>query len=51
MKNEQIRFSRDDSVSMVWDDGQAVRCPTQHDMDTLPVGADMSDDEANELDD
>jgi hypothetical protein len=35
---------------MVWRDGEPLRCPTQRDMDTLPVGADMSDDEVAQLD-
>jgi hypothetical protein len=42
---EVIRFSAYGSINMVWCDGSPVRCPTQHDMDTLPVGGDMSDDE------
>jgi len=46
----QIRFSADGSVCMVWADGEAVRVPTQHDMDTLPVGDDMTDDEVAGLD-
>lgn len=46
---EQIRFSKDGSVSMVWAGGEPIRCPTQHDMDALPVGEDMSEDEAESL--
>lgn len=38
---EEIRFSADGSISMVYCDGDPVRCPTQNDMDTLPVGEDM----------
>lgn len=40
-----IRFSEDGSISMVWADGQAVRVPTQQDLDLLPVGDDMTDEE------
>lgn len=49
--NEQIRYSEDGSVSMVWSDGEPVRCPTQEDLDTLPVGPDMDQDEVEQLDD
>jgi len=45
-----IRYNADASVCMVWRDGEPLRCPTQRDMDTLPVGADMSDDEVAQLD-
>jgi len=49
--NEQIRYSEDGNVSMVWADGEPVRCPTQEDLDTLPVGQDMTADEVELLDD
>jgi len=42
---ETIRYSSDASVCMVWSDGEPVRCPSQHDMDNLPVGGDMDEDE------
>ena len=45
MKTEQIRYSEDATISMVWADGKPVRCPTQEDMDSLPVGPDMDADE------
>jgi hypothetical protein len=47
----KIRFSEDGSVCVVWADGQALRVPTQHDMDTLPVGDDLTADELAGLDD
>lgn len=46
----QIRFSDDGQICMVWADGRTVRVPTQHDMDTLPVGEDMTDEEVAGLD-
>ena len=49
--NDIIRFSPDGSVNMVWCDGEPVRCPTQDDMDNLPVGDDMTADEIEQLDD
>ena len=48
---EEIRYSVDGSVCMVWVDGEPDRCPTQDDMDRLPVGTDMTDDEVAALDD
>lgn len=48
---EEIRFSEDGAISMVWSDGEPVRCPTQEDMDDLPVGDDMTDEEIESLDD
>jgi len=48
--SEEIRYSRDGSVCMVWDDGEPVRRPSQGDMDRLPVGQDMTDDEVELLD-
>jgi hypothetical protein len=47
----KIRFSEDGLVCVVWADGQALRVPTQHDMDTLPVGDDLTADELAGLDD
>ena len=46
----RIRFSADGSVSMVWSGGEAVRVPTQQDLDILPVGDDMTEDEVAGLD-
>ena len=46
---EVIRYDAAGTVSMVWADGEPVRCPTQHDMDTLPVGGDMTNDEVEGL--
>lgn len=47
---EEIRYSADGSICMVWADGEPTRCPTQHDMDTLAVGHDMTADEIEQLD-
>ena len=47
---DQIRYSADGSICMVWRDGEPIRCPTQGDMDRLPVGPDMADDEIEQLD-
>jgi hypothetical protein len=49
--NEELRYTDDGSIVMVWADGMPVRCPDQHDMDHLPVGADMSADEVETLPD
>lgn len=46
----RIRFSADGSVSMVWADGQAVRVPDQQDLDVLPVGEDLTEEEVAGLD-
>jgi hypothetical protein len=48
-----IRHSNDGSVSMVWDTDadEPVRCPTQDDMDTMPVGEDLTDADVERLDD
>ena len=46
---DSIRYSVDGSVCMVWCDGEAVRCPTQEDMDNLPVGRDMDEEEIDDL--
>lgn len=46
---ETIRYSEDGSITMVWSNGEAVRCPTQEDMDTLPVGDDMTAEEVDSL--
>jgi hypothetical protein len=51
MSTARIRFSVDGSVCLVWADGQPLRVPTQHDMDTLPVGDDLTADELAGLDD
>ena len=47
-----IRFSKDASMSIVWDtrETKAVRCPTQSDMDNLPVGKDVTAKEIKTLD-
>lgn len=50
MGNCCIRFSADGSVSMVWADGEAVRVPSQQDLDFLPVGEDLTDEEIAGLD-
>lgn len=49
MEKEEIRYSEDGSVSMVWAEGEPIRCPTQEDIDTLPVGEDMTDEEVENL--
>ena len=46
---EEIRYSEDGTISMVWAAGEPVRCPTQDDMDSLPVGKDMTADEVDSL--
>jgi hypothetical protein len=50
--SEVIRFSQDKMISIVWNTftDEAVRSPTQEDMDTLPVGEDLADDEIETLD-
>jgi hypothetical protein len=50
--NEAIRYSEDGMICIVWDTAadEAVRCATQDDMDTLPVGEDLADDEIETLD-
>ncbi len=47
-----IRFSEDASISIVWDTvaDEAVRCPTQDDMDNLPVGEDLTAEEIETID-
>ena len=47
-----IRFSRNGAISIVWDAdaNKAVRCPTQVDMDRLPVGKDLTKKEIETLD-
>ena len=47
---ETIRYSEDASVCMVWCGGEPIRCPDQDDMDRLPVGPDMNEDELDQLD-
>ncbi len=46
---DQIRFGADGSI-MMWRDGEPCRCPTGHDMDHLPVGPDMTEEEVELLD-
>ena len=48
--SEEIRYSADGSICMVWDGGEPVRCPSQEDMDHLPVGSDMTADEIDQCD-
>lgn len=48
--DEEIRYSGDGSVCMVWSDESPLRAPTQRDMDNLPVGRDMTEDEVASLD-
>ena len=47
-----IRFSEDAAINVVWDTAsdEAVRCPTQEDIDTLPVGDDLTEDEIETID-
>lgn len=47
MTNEVIRHSGNGGVSMVWDTerDEPVRCPTQEDMDRLPIGEDLTEDD------
>ena len=47
--NAQIRFSSDAAICMVEEDGK-FRCATQDDMDALPVGTDLTDEEIDNLD-
>ena len=47
---DEIRHSDNGSISMVWRDGEPLRCPNQEDMETLPVGEDMTEDEIASLD-
>jgi len=48
----EIRFSADGGVSMVWEDGEPLRCVhTDGTDDDLPVGDDMSEEEIELLDD
>ena len=47
---EEIRHSENGCISMVWRDGEPLRCPTQDDTDNLPVGDDMTDEEIEVLD-
>lgn len=44
---EEIRCSSDARICIVWDTAadEAVRCPTQEDMDRLPVGRDLTEEE------
>ena len=45
VETEIIRFSADGLKCMVYYDGEPIRCPTQNDMDRLPVGPDLDDDD------
>ena len=47
---EEIRYSTDGSICMVYDNDGPVRCPTQEDMDTLQVGDDLTAEEIENLD-
>ena len=49
--NEVIRYSDCGSICIVWADDAPVRVPTQHDLDTLPVGDDLKDDDIARMDD
>lgn len=49
--HEEIRYSIDGTICMVWAEGEPTRCPTQEDMDNLPVGRDMTDEEVDGFDD
>lgn len=43
---QEIRFSEDGKIIIVWDsESGPVRCPNQEDMDNLPVGEDMTEEE------
>ncbi len=46
----QIRYSADGSINMVQDVDGEFRYATQHDMDTLPVGDDLTEEEIEGLD-
>jgi len=48
-----IRYSDCGSICIVWatDDDAPLRVPTQHDLDTLPVGDDLADDDIARMDD
>lgn len=50
--SEVIRYSPDSSICIVWDTAadESVRCPTQWDMDNLPVGDDLTAEEVAALD-
>jgi hypothetical protein len=45
-----IRYSTDAAINMVYDGDEPLRCPTQEDMDALPVGPDLTNDEIEMLD-
>lgn len=49
MAGEHIRFDESGTTNMVWCDGEPVRCASQADMDTLPVGAEMTAEEVSSL--
>lgn len=46
-----IRYSKSGNICIVWDTAknEAVRCPTQKDMDRLPVGKDLTKKEIETL--
>lgn len=44
-----IRYSEDANICIVDDDGE-FRVATQHDIDTLPVGDDLTEEEVEQLD-
>ncbi len=47
----QLRYSPDATICIVQDDDGAFRVATQEDMDTLPVGEDLTADEVASLHD
>lgn len=47
---EQIRYSADAAICIVQDEDGAFRCADQQDMDTLPVGDDLTAEEIDLLD-
>ena len=44
-----IRYSADAAICIVCLNGDPVRCPNQEDMDTLPVGPDLTDEQIESL--
>lgn len=48
---EVIRFSKDAKIRIVWDTvtNQPARWPTPQDMDRLPFGGDLTDDEIDAI--
>lgn len=47
----QLRYSEDASICIVQDEDGEFRAASQEDMDTLPVGKDLTDEEIALLDD